>query len=121
MKQKHLESCLSSLPNRVFPDPKIELEQYPTSVHLAASIVLTALAKGDAGKGRTVLDLGCGTGNLGLAFAMIKSDFVYLVDCDSDALELARENVEMLRKRSDATVHFIMGNMVHKKDMDPCC
>lgn len=113
MKQKHLESCLSSLPNRVFPDPKIELEQYPTSVHLAASIVLTALAKGDAGPNRIVLDLGCGTGNLGLAFAMIKSDFVYLVDCDSDALELARENVEMLEEEE------LIGSC--SSDDDGCC
>ena len=115
MKQKHLESCLSSLPNRVFPDPKIELEQYPTSVHLAASIVLTALAKGDAGKGRTVLDLGCGTGNLGLAFAIIKSDFVYLVDCDSDALELARENVEMLEEEE------LIGSCSSDDEDDGCC
>jgi predicted RNA methylase len=113
MKQKHLESCLSSIPNRVFPDPKIQLEQYPTSVTLAASIVLTALAKGDAGKGRTVLDLGCGTGNLGLAFAMVKSDFVYLVDCDSDALDLARENVEMLEEEE------LIGS--GSEDEDGCC
>ena len=36
MKQKHLESYLSSLPNRVFANPKIELEQYPTSVNLVS-------------------------------------------------------------------------------------
>ncbi|KAL7543862.1 hypothetical protein ACHAXR_013231 [Thalassiosira sp. AJA248-18] len=98
MKQKHLESCLSSLPHRVFPNPKIELEQYPTSVHLTASIILSALAKGDAGPGTSVLDLGCGTGILGLGFALVQSDMVYLVDCDPEALELARENVDMLEE-----------------------
>lgn len=113
MKQKYLESCLSSLPHRIFPDPKIELEQYPTSVTLAASIVLSAFAKGDAGRGRTVLDLGCGTGILGLAMAIIKSDFVYLVDCDSDALELARENVEMLEEEELIRVG--------SEDEDGCC
>ena len=113
MKQKHLESCLCSIPNRAFPDPKIQLEQYPTSVNLAASIVLTALSKGDAGKGRTILDLGCGTGNLGLAFAVVKSDFVYMVDCDSDALDLARENVEMLEEEE------LIGS--GSEDEDGCC
>ena len=93
MKQKHLESCLSSLPNRIFASPKIELEQYPTSVELTSSIVLTALAKGDAGPGISVLDLGCGTGMLGLGFALVECDLVYLVDCDADALDMARENV----------------------------
>lgn len=79
MKLKHLESCLSSLPNRSFPNPKIELEQYPTSVHLTASIILSALAKGDAGPGTSVIDLGCGTGNLGLGFALVQSDLVSMV------------------------------------------
>lgn len=93
-----MESCLSSLPNRIFASPKIELEQYPTSVELTSSIVLTALAKGDAGPGITVLDLGCGTGMLGLGFALVQCDLVYLVDCDVDALEMARENVIALEE-----------------------
>lgn len=76
MKLKHLESCLSSLPNRVFPSPKIELEQYPTSVHLTSSIVLSALERGDAGPGTSILDLGCGTGMLGFGFALVQSDMV---------------------------------------------
>lgn len=98
MKLKHLESCLSSLPNRIFPNPKIELEQYPTSAHLTASIILSALSKGDAGPGTCVLDLGCGTGMLGLGFALVECDMVYLVDCDEEALGLARENVDMLEE-----------------------
>ncbi|KAL7476727.1 hypothetical protein ACHAW6_002567 [Cyclotella cf. meneghiniana] len=96
MKQKHLESYLSSLPNRVFTNPKIELEQYPTSVHLTSSIVLTALSKHDAGPGTSVLDLGCGVGMLGLGFALVNSDAVYLIDCDHEALALAKENVDYL-------------------------
>ena len=76
MKQKHLESCLSSLPNKIFNEPKCELEQYPTSVNLTASIILTAISKGDAGPGTSILDLGCGTGMLGLGFALVQSDMV---------------------------------------------
>ncbi|KAL9185388.1 hypothetical protein ACHAXT_003165 [Thalassiosira profunda] len=96
--KKHLEYSLSSLPHRVFADPKIELEQYPTSAHLAASVVLSALERGDAGPGRTVCDLGAGTGMLGLGFALANSDLVYLVDCDETALALARENVDYLQE-----------------------
>jgi len=76
MKLKHLESILSSLPNKTFHEPKITLEQYPTSAHLSASIILTALDRGDAGPGTSVLDLGTGTGMLGLGMALVQSDMV---------------------------------------------
>ena len=89
---------LCSMPHRKFQEPKIELEQYPTSPELAASIILMALSKGDAGPGTTVADLGCGCGVLGLGFALAGSDWVYLLDCDSSALELARDNVKMLEE-----------------------
>ena len=55
-----------------------------------------ALSKSDAGPNTTVLDLGCGVGMLGLGFALVHSDIVYLLDCDEDALSLARENVDYL-------------------------
>lgn len=61
-----------------------------------SSIVLTAISKNDAGPNRTILDLGCGTGMLGLGFAIANCSSVYLVDCDDEALETARENVEYL-------------------------
>mmetsp|Transcript_724 Transcript_724/g.1744 ORF Transcript_724/g.1744 Transcript_724/m.1744 type:complete len:317 (-) Transcript_724:34-984(-) len=99
MKQRrYLESMLCSMPHRKFQEPKIELEQYPTSPELAASIILMALSKGDAGPGNTVADLGCGCGILGLGFALAGSDWVYLLDCDSSALQLARDNVQMLEE-----------------------
>ncbi|GAX17612.1 putative methylase [Fistulifera solaris] len=93
MKRKHLESALSSI-QREFPDPKITLEQYPTSPSLTASVILTALERGDLGPGTTALDLGCGTGMLTLGCALIETDLVLALDCDSDALQLAKENVE---------------------------
>jgi len=35
---------------------------------------------------------------LGLGFALVRSDKVYLVDCDEEALMLARENVDLLEE-----------------------
>lgn len=58
--------------------------------------MLTALSKHDAGPGTSVLDLGCGVGMLGLGFALVNSDAVYLIDCDHEALALAKENVDYL-------------------------
>ena len=45
MKLKHLQSALERV--RVFDDPNIELEQYPTPPHLAAQIALAMHQHGD--------------------------------------------------------------------------
>lgn len=55
-----------------------------------------ALRNGDVGPGRTVLDLGCGTGMLALGAALVGSDLVFGVDIDGEALTVAQSNVEEL-------------------------
>jgi len=96
MRLKHLEASLSCL-QREFPDPKIELEQYPTCPELAACVMDTAVKKGDIGNpGQSCLDLGCGTGMLTVASAFVieEGETVLGVDCDDDALKIAEENVQ---------------------------
>ncbi|KAL7569070.1 hypothetical protein ACA910_016913 [Epithemia clementina (nom. ined.)] len=95
MRLKHLESALSTI-QREFPNPNVRLEQYPTSPELAAAVVWTAFERGDVGHGRTVLDLGCGTGMLTAAAALVESDHVFALDCDESALHIARQNIEEL-------------------------
>jgi rRNA N6-adenosine-methyltransferase METTL5 len=58
--------------------------------------VATARDYGDLGEGRTALDLGCGTGMLTMGCAVVESDFVFGVDCDPDAIAVARRNAEEL-------------------------
>ncbi len=99
MRLKHLEASLSSL-QREFRSPKVQLEQYPTSPHLAACVVQLAIDHDDLGVGRSCLDLGCGTGMLMIAAALMDTDFVVGVDCDEDALEMARENMERVEVES---------------------
>lgn len=106
MKQKHIESHLSSI-TREFTDPKVKLEQYPTSVELTASIVSFARDSGDIGPGRTILDLGCGTGMLSLGCALVECDAVIGVDCDPDALSVAQKNAEEL----ELDIDFLMGKV----------
>ena len=124
MRQKHLESALSVV-QREFPNPnvshnhaswisllvvvhitglshsfwkhsQIRLEQYPTSPTLTASVVLMALSHDDVGPGRSVLDLGCGTGMLLMGCALVDSDVVMGVDCDGEALAVAAQNAAEL-------------------------
>ena len=115
MKLKHLESALCQIPNKSFPEtsagPKIELEQYATPPNLASHVLISALQQrshfcednneddniehkntGDIGSGKSVLDLGCGTGILGIGSAIIGSDLVVCVDCDQEALDVAKNN-----------------------------
>jgi hypothetical protein len=111
MRLKHLEASLSSL-KRQFPCPKVELEQYPTSPHLAARVVQLALDHQDLGAGRSCLDLGCGTGMLTIAAVLVDTDFVWGVDCDEEALDVARKNVETVElEDDDDSVDFVLARV----------
>jgi predicted RNA methylase len=84
------------------------LEQYPTSPQLAAAVALMAKEKCDIGPGLTVLDLGCGTGILAIAAALLETDHVWALDCDAAALQVAASNVqEMGELLDDSIIDFI--------------
>ena len=91
MKQKQLEIALQKHV-RPFVQPKIALEQYHTPPGIAAAVVHHMHALGDV-DGRRVCDLGCGTGMLAVARALMGAESVHGVDCDEDALEILRENL----------------------------
>lgn len=74
-----------------FADPRVELEQYPTPADLAAHLVHLADVQGDL-RGRTVVDLGTGTGMLALGAAWRGPARVVGLDRDPAALAIAREN-----------------------------
>ncbi|WP_276271718.1 METTL5 family protein [Haloarcula litorea] len=74
-----------------FDDPQASLEQYRTPPDLAAHLVHTADLQGDI-QGRTVVDLGCGTGMLALAAALRGPETVVGVDVDPAPLSTARRN-----------------------------
>ena len=73
MKLLQLEALLETVDT--FPAPKVALEQYPTSPHLAARVVHTAAGLGDI-EDRVVVDLGCGGGVLALAAVLCGASHV---------------------------------------------
>jgi putative methylase len=76
------------------PTPKPSLEQYTIPVELAATILhLAAYTYGDI-IGKTILDLGCGTGRLALGAAFLGAKQVTGVDVDKTALKVASKNSE---------------------------
>ena len=90
-----------------FDDPRAELEQYRTPPELAAHLVHTADLQGDI-EGRTVLDLGCGTGMLALGAALRGPERVVGLDIDPGPLATARENER--RVATSSTVSWVRGD-----------
>ncbi|XP_024518329.1 methyltransferase-like protein 5 isoform X1 [Selaginella moellendorffii] len=108
MKLKQLESELGHLVQ--FQSPKIELEQYPTGAHIASrmmymvsqilfsSVSVTnsffCQAESNFGDicGKSIADLGCGCGTLGVAASLLDASYVIGFDQDLAALDTAQEN-----------------------------
>mgnify|MGYP000017657284 FL=1 len=90
-----------------FDAPSAALEQYPTPPDLAAHVVHLADLHGDV-DGRTVLDLGTGTGMLALAAALRGPARVFGIELDRDALSTATENER--RIAASAPVHWLQGD-----------
>ncbi len=96
MRHAELLARLSSI--RPFERPRADLEQVPTPPEAAATLLEAALAAGDLA-GRTVLDLGTGTGVLAIGAALLGADHVVGVDSDASALARAREEATRLQVR----------------------
>jgi putative methylase len=90
-----------------FANPRASLEQYRTPPDLAAQLVHTADLQGDI-DGRTVVDLGTGTGMLALAAALRGPRRVVGVDLDPDPLSTAMANRRRVGTATD--VHWVRGD-----------
>lgn len=82
---------LSKLQGFTKNDPR--REQVETPADEAAKLLWEAFSRGDV-VGKSVVDLGCGTGILSVGAALLGAKAVTGVDIDSDALAVARANAE---------------------------
>lgn len=87
-----------------FDQPTVELEQYPTPPALAAHVIHVADLNGDI-EGRTVVDLGTGTGMLALGAALRGPARVVGVELDADPLTTAGENER--RVGTTVPIHWV--------------
>ncbi|MED6122389.1 hypothetical protein PIB30_039322 [Stylosanthes scabra] len=106
MKLKQLEGLLGGLDQ--FPNPKVELEQYPTGPHIASRMIFTAENSFEDISNKVVADFGCGCGTLGVAAALLSAEHVLSIDIDAESLEIASLNAEELEVDMD----FIQSNVM---------
>ncbi|XP_045209498.2 rRNA N6-adenosine-methyltransferase METTL5-like [Mercenaria mercenaria] len=92
LKLKELESYLDDVD--VFANPKIKLEQYPTTPHIAACMLHTIHTRYDDIESKNILDLGCGCGVLSIGAVMLGAKKVTAIDIDEDALAICQQNIE---------------------------
>ena len=79
------------------PSPKAYLEQYTITPEAAAELLyLAAYTYGDI-VGKTVADLGCGTGRLAIGSALLGAEETVGVDVDKVATKTASKNAERLQ------------------------
>lgn len=104
MKLKQLEITLQRLDG--FSRPRAALEQYQTPAPLAARLLFHALMKGDIG-GKSVCDLGSGTGVLAIGAALLGARTVTGIEIDQQAANTAEKNAALL----GADVEFIVADV----------
>lgn len=103
--KRSIERELSALAD--FERPRVDREQYSTPADLAAHTIHLATLNGDV-EGRTIIDLGTGTGMLAIGAALARPDRVVGLDVDATALETARRNEE--RVSVPLEVEWIVGD-----------
>jgi putative methylase len=89
---------LERLLSRVEPHskPKPDIEQYTIPADVAARMLYVAAYTGNSIVGKSVLDLGCGTGRLALGAAFLGAKNVVGVDVDKTAIRIAVENARKI-------------------------
>ncbi|XP_068975919.1 rRNA N6-adenosine-methyltransferase Mettl5 [Bombus flavifrons] len=91
---RNLEAWLQELDR--FEKPKILLEQYCTSAHVASHMLYCAQVQFGDIQGRTVADLGCGCGHLSIGAKMLEASHVTGFEIDPDALNILSRNCDDL-------------------------
>ncbi|ESP01542.1 hypothetical protein LOTGIDRAFT_172641 [Lottia gigantea] len=90
LKRKELESYLQDVD--VFNQPKVFLEQYPTTPHIAACMLHT-IDENDDIEDKIIGDLGVGCGILSIGAAMLGASYVVGFDIDEEALSICHQNL----------------------------
>jgi len=89
IKKRELEIFIGKIGDYICP--KVHLEQYVSPPHLVSRLLWIAFLSFNDISGKKIIDLGAGTGRIGLSAAYMGADEVYLVEVDYHALRQAWE------------------------------
>lgn len=108
IKLKDLEQFLQELDT--FDKPKVWLEQYPTTPHIAACMLHTIQTSFADIEGKFVADLGAGCGVLSAAASMLGADTVVGFEVDPEAAQVFQRNISELEL---VNVDVVLGDITH--------
>ncbi len=91
------------------PSPQAQLEQYTTSPSIASTILYLATYTNNDIAGKSVLDLGCGTGRFALGAAYLGAENIVGIDVDKLAVKTAVEN--SLNVGIGRAVQWVLGDI----------
>jgi putative methylase len=91
------------------PSPQAQLEQYTISPSIASTMLYIATYANNDIIGKTVLDLGCGTGRLALGASYLGAQEVVGIDIDKQAIKTAVENSR--KAGLAANVQWVIGDI----------
>jgi putative methylase len=91
------------------PTPQVGLEQYTISESVASTMLYIAAYTNNDIVGKTVLDLGCGTGRLAIGASYLGAKTVVGIDVDKLAIKTAVKN--SLETGSSENVQWVNGDI----------
>lgn len=97
-----------------FDSPKVQQEQYIMDSEIGASILWSVYLLGDI-KNKIIVDLGCGTGVLGIGALLLGAKKIFFIDNDAKALEIALNNILKVKSEgySVGEIEFIEKEIVY--------
>ncbi len=105
----------------VFSSPDWKLEQFPTDSEVAADLLWSMFMDGEISRQR-IVDMGCGTGVLGIGALLLGAEHVTFIDIHDESLQILEKNIEWTRTNHDlpTTVwqYKIIHSDVHALDTD---
>ncbi|MGD0422123.1 MAG: METTL5 family protein [Candidatus Bathyarchaeia archaeon] len=102
VRKRDLEIALQTIAPH--PKPNVKFEQYTTPANIAADLLFRACYTYGDIRGKTVVDLGTGTGRLAIGAAILGAEHVVGIDLDSESVHAALSNSMRMQLKVDWVV-----------------